>query len=509
MVEPHSSDGNVNLRLNRISIDDVIARAALNSGVKLSNTYLETHFDTIRGQYGKKVFSGKVVLVRPDLNVPVEMQDGAYVIADTERIQAAVPTIRALSDYGAKVVVMAHQGRPFQRDFISLEPHRKVLEDLLEKDVNFGRNLFYGREALRIISEMKRGEIFLLDNIRMLTADTPLPKEPDGIVVPKEIADMPDQFPKILGSVIEYFVNDGFSVSHRWNGSVIGFPYTLNIAGISMEREIRANRRLSADTPRPYTMLLGGVKITDYLELASQSLSSRTVDYVLAAGALGIIGGLGIVGRDDTNFLGRNAVRFLQERGIYKDLNEVTGIARRYPDRFILPLDFKVEFDGQVDVMTPEQISVHPDKDKMNLYGIGPKTVARFKETMGRSKTVYIKGSPTKDDDPRFLPESRELIDMMAYLTRDNGVVTILCGGDTIALAGKAGYDADKDFTSMTLAGGAAAQFKAGKQILPGLYMLHISYNAFNRLPLGEGLAGTNLGFEHTAPRIPELLKPR
>ena len=84
MVEPHSSDGNVNLRLNRISIDDVIARAALNSGVKLSNTYLETHFDTIRGQYGKKVFSGKVVLVRPDLNVPLKTDEDRKILIVNE-----------------------------------------------------------------------------------------------------------------------------------------------------------------------------------------------------------------------------------------------------------------------------------------------------------------------------------------------------------------------------------------------------------------------------------------
>lgn len=501
-----NASGNVNLGLKYLSIDDVIRRAAINSGVSKEDA--ERDSDNLRSRYGRRVFGGEVVLVRPDLNVPFVTQNGRHVITDTERIEVAVPTIRELSDYGAKVVVMAHQGRPFQQDFISLEPHRKVLEDLLEKDVFFGRNLFYGTEALRTIGSMRRGDIFLLDNIRMLSADTPLPKEPDGMIVPKEIADMLDQFPKILGGLIAYFVNDGFSVSHRWNGSVIGFPYNLNIAGRSMEKEIIANRALSADTPRPYTMLLGGIKITDYLELVDQSLSSESVDYVLAAGALGIIGVLGVVGRDKTNYLGRNTVSFLQGRGIYKHLNEVTGLARRYPDRFILPLDFKVEADGQISVMTPEQINAHPGKNRMNLYGIGPQTVARFKEVMEQSQTVYIKGSPTKDDDPRFLPESRALIDTMAYLTH-NGVVTILCGGDTIALAGKTGHDLDKDFTSRTLAGGAAAQFKAGKQILPGLYMLHISYNALNGKPLGDGLGGYNLGFDHTAPRIPELLKPR
>ena len=507
-----SGNGNVNLRLSHVTIDDVVRRAALNSGV--SPGRVEEDFPTLKDQYGRRVFGGKVVLVRPDLNSPFLVdKEGRYVITDTERIGASAPTIREFSDYGAKVVIIAHQGRPGEEDCISLEPHKKVLEDLLGRNVSFRHAHWYGAATQTAIQEMRGGAIFLLDNIRKL-ADEMLSggDDPGGKIDPRKFANLPDSFPKVLGNLADYFVNDGFSVSHRWHGSVAGFPYILNIAGRLMEREIIANRALSADTLHPYTMLLGGVKITDYLGLVKESLDGRFVDHVLAAGALGIIGVLGTIGGGNTNYLGERTVRFLKEKGVYSQLDTVAGLAGRYPGRFILPLDFKVELDGQTYIMTPGEINAHPDKDRMNLYGIGPKTVARFRRVLEKSKTVYLKGTPTKvptpeDNDDRFLPESRELIGIVVRLTRQ-GAMTILTGGDTTALVNGLGYSPERDFKTRTLAGGAATQYRVG-EILPGLYMLNTSYNAFNGLPLNSGLGSYQLGFEPVAPRIPELLRPR
>lgn len=507
MAASNSSNGNVNLRLNFLTIDDVIRRAALNSGV--SPEQVQQDFGNLKGQYGRVVFGNKVVLVRPDLNVPFKTVNDTYIITDTERIQASVPTIEELSGYGARVVIMAHQGRPAEGDCISFLPHKMVLEELLKRPVIFREAHWYGEATQNMIKkEMGEGDILLLDNIRKLSDDALLAKDSlEGRIDSKKFASLPDSFPKVLGSLIDFFINDAFSVAHRWQGSVVGFPYNLNVAGRLMEREIIANRALSADTPHPYTMLLGGIKVTDYLSLVRESLDGSSVDYILAAGALGIMGVLGAMGRRNKNYLGKKTVQFLEERGIYGQLDTIIGIARRYPDAFILPLDFRAELDGQVYVMTPQEINKHPDKDKMNLYGIGPQTVAKFMEILKDSKTVYIKGSPTKDDDARFLPESRELIDAIVQLTRD-GVMTILSGGDTTALVTRIGYSPESDFKTRTLAGGAATQFRVG-ELLAGLYMLHVSYNSFNGLPLTNGLGSHNVGFDPVAPRIPELLRPR
>lgn len=273
-----------------------------------------------------------------------------------------------------------------------------------------------------------------------------------------------------------------------------------------MEREIVANKALSANTPHPYTMLLGGVKITDYLGLVTESLDTHFVDNILASGTLGILGVLGIMGGGNTNYLGRKTVQFLKDRKIYEQLNTVTGLANRFPDRFILPIDFKVELDGQVYVMTPEQINAHPDKDRMGVYGIGPQTVAKFKEVLEGSKTIYLKGSPTKDDEP-FMPEAKELVDTVVRLTHQ-GAMTILSGGNTTALAHRLGYSPDNDFRTRTLAGGAATQYRVG-ELLPGLLMLNTSYNAFNGLDPITNLGKYALGFELMPPAIPERLQLR
>jgi 3-phosphoglycerate kinase len=137
----------------------------------------------------------------------------------------------------------------------------------------------------------------------------------------------------------------------------------------------------------------------------------------------------------------------------------------------------------------------------MNLYGIGPETVARFNEILGGSKTIYIKGSPTKDDDERFLSESQQLIDSIVQLKK-KGATTIVSGGDTNNLVSRLHYFPQTDFTFSTLAGGAATEYHSGI-LLPGLLMLNTSYNQFNGRTLSEGLENYNFGFKLESPKKP------
>jgi phosphoglycerate kinase len=275
-----------------------------------------------------------------------------------------------------------------------------------------------------------------------------------------------------------------------------------------MEEEIMGNRTLGPNIQHPYIMMLGGVKIDDYLDLVESFLKGRVVDKILATGALGIVGVLGIYGRDNPNYLGEKTVQFLLREGISEEqINRVTGFARRYTRKFILPLDFKVELDGNVFYIDREEINEHPGKDKMGIYGLGPKTVALYKEALEGLKTGYIKGPPTKDDDERFMQESRELIDKFVELKRQ-GATTILSGGNTNTLVSELGYSPHEDFTFVTLAGGAATRYHTGGTHLPGLLMLNTSYNAFNGVDLYKGLENNPVAFELTAPRIPQNLKP-
>ena len=493
-------NGNINLKLNFLTLDDIIKRTALNSG--LDEESIDKEYDIIKEDYGRRAFGGKVVIVRSDLNSPVRQDEhGQYQIAGAERIEASAPTIDELSGYGAKVVVISHQGTPGREDCISLEPHSVLLKESLEKLGNplekiiFGRALWYGTTTEKIIKEeMPDGGIFLLDNIRKMSDEM-------GPANPEEFAKIPDSYMEIIGNLADFYVNDAFSTSHRWQASIVGFPNLLNIAGRLTEKEIKENSELISSIRHPYTMLMGGIKISGYLDFMEKSLENGLVDHILATGALGILGVLGIRGRRARNYLGRQTVDFLQEKGIHSELNTVTGLARRYDEAFVLPVDFKVELDGEVYNKTVEEIQKHPDKDRMNLYGIGPETVARFNEILGGSKTIYIKGSPTKDDDERFLSESQQLIDSIVQLKK-KGATTIVSGGDTNNLVSRLHYFPQTDFTFSTLAGGAATEYHSGI-LLPGLLMLNTSYNQFNGRTLSEGLENYNFGFKLESPKKP------
>ena len=344
---------------------------------------------------------------------------------------------------------------------------------------------------------MKNGDIFLLDNIRKLS------DEIIEIQDPHEFATLPDSYLETLGKYADYFVNDAFSTSHRWQGSIVGFPNHLHIAGRLTVKEILSNKESIKDIHHPYSVLFGGVKISGYMDYLEYSLENKLVDNILAAGALGIVSVMGYTKINNKKIdLGKNPRDFIKKNVPTKIVNQVAGLIRNYPKSFVMPKDFKVELDGNVDYMTPKQIHEHPDKDRINIYGKGPKTVERFINKITKSKTIYMKGSPTLDDE-RFLQESKQLVDAIVKRGKKEFVTTILSGGDTNNLVTRFGYNANKDFSYFTLSGGAATEYNSGK-LLPGLLMLNTSYNQFWKKNLNEGLPpGYRLGFELKAPKIP------
>ena len=496
------ASGNINLRLNYATIDDIIRRAISLSEPHFRDITEKDYAETYRAIYGKNIFEGKVVVVRSDLNSPVEYKNGGYHIVGKSRIRESVPTIKELSGYGAKVVVIAHQGTAGKIDCISLEPHKKALEEFLKKEIIFRRAHWYGTATEEIITQnMKNGDIFLSDNLRKLSDET------SDLRDPNQFSSLPDSYMTTLERLADFYVNDAFSTSHRWHGSIIGFQHLLNIAGRLTEKEIENNKKLIVNLKRPYTLLLGGVKILEYLEFIEDSLENKLVDNVLAAGVLGIIAVLGTKTNGHLIDLGKKTEEFIKEKGLYPLRRKVRGLAKN-EERFIVPVDFKVDLHGEACYMTPEEISMHLRKDDIGIYGLGPKTVALFSRKLEDSKTIYIKGSQTKDDDERFLTEARELIDKTVTLKRESGVITILSGGDTNNLVSRFGYNPKADFTYFTLAGGASTEYLAGN-LLPGTLMLNTSYNAFWSLPLENGLPeGYNLGFQLIAPKIQDNLKP-
>ena len=505
MAAPNSPNGNVNLKLNILTIDDVLKRAALNTGIE--QAIIDSQYNDLRQQLGKLVFYDKVVVYRPDINSSLTKKGNTFTIDEEglSKIEVSIPTIQELSGYGAKIVIIAHQGTAGQEDCISLVPHHKALEDLLGNDVPFVQGDWYGEPVRDKVNSMQPGQVILLDNVRGF----PVNVEGNGRTVrsSESFLNAPSSYTKLLEELADIVVNDGVPVWHRFQASVMGMPNLLNIAGRQAQIEIEGNRALGANIKDPCTMLLGGVKITDYLDLIETSLQKGIVDKVLASGALGIMGNLAIMGQYQSDYFGKSTEGFLKKEGIYGQLARIREIARRYPSQFIMPLDFKVELDEKVFYIDKEDLFNHEGKGRMHLYGIGPKTVELFKNILKQSNTIYTKGPPTKNDDARFAAESKELIDEIVR-QHQRGATTVLSGGHTNTLIRQFGYTT-QDFSFVTLAGGAATQYHNGTP-LPGLLMLDASYRAFYGLSPYSGIEHLPIRTEFQAPtRIPALLQLR
>ena len=200
-------------------------------------------------------------------------------IIDDSRIRAhGESTIKELSEKGAKVVILAHQGRKGDSDFIPLKQHAEILAKVLDKPVKYVDDL-YGEKAKDAIKELKSGEILVLENVRMFDAETE-----EG--TPEEQAKKP--LVVNLAPLADLFVNDAFSAAHRAHVSIIGFTTVLpSVAGRVMERELTSLRRILENPEKPCVFILGGAKTDDSLEISSYVLNNGIADFVLTGGVVG------------------------------------------------------------------------------------------------------------------------------------------------------------------------------------------------------------------------------
>jgi phosphoglycerate kinase len=413
--------------------------------------------------------SGKRVLIRPDINAPVS--NGK--ISLTERITAAAVTIKEAAESGAKVTVIAHQGRPGDSDYLeSLEQHAKLLSELIGRPVQYVNDL-YGQEAVEAIKALKDGEVLLLKNVR------PQEKEP--------------QFVSILEPLFDYFILDGFSVAHRATNSVTGFTNIPNLAGRLMEKEWNGNERFLTEIVHPYVELLGGSKISDHIDALKYGLEQGLIDHVLTGGMLGqlllIIKGYHL-GEATTQVLRKQDVD-PKERpdGLLSLIPALTSIYESYKDKIETPTDLAYE-DGNGQ---RQEISV----DALGTNGVpfvladnGTQTANHYAEILKEAKTAFIKGPQGNYKRETMRKASQVTFKAVA----ESGAYWMTGGGDTDKLVD----ELDLTPSHRTLAGGAFLEFKAGKE-LPGIKRLRESAEADRAAlaePGGIDLNAKNMGLD-------------
>ena len=274
----------------------------------------------------------KVVLVRVDFNSPVDPETKK--VLEDVRIRAhGETTIKELADKGARGVILAHQGRKGDPDFIPLKQHAEILGSILHKTVKYVDDL-YGEKAKTAIKSLKSGEILVLENVRTFANETK-----EG--TPEEHANT--ELVKNLAPLASLFVNDAFAAAHRAHVSMVGFTAVLpSVAGRIMERELKSLTRVLENPEKPCLFILGGAKADDSLEIGKYVLGNNIATSVLTGGVVSQVF-MAAKGID----LGKINMDFLQKKELMGLTDGIRQLINKYPERIKIPTDVAVEANSK------------------------------------------------------------------------------------------------------------------------------------------------------------------
>lgn len=387
---------------------------------------------------------GRGVLVRCDLNVPLD-ENGA--VTDTGRIDASVPTLKALADAGAKVVVTAHLGRPKggPEPKFSLAPVAAVLGDKLGRHVQLAGDVV-GTDALARAEGLTDGDVLLLENIRFEPRETS-----------KDDAEREGLAAELVELVGEdgAFVSDGFGVVHRKQASVYDVAKLLPCyAGTLVGAEVKVLDQLAQASERPYAVVLGGSKVSDKLAVI-ENLAHKADSIIIGGGmCFTFLAAQGVpVGKS-----------LLQEEMI----DTCKQLLDEYGDVIHLPFDVVVaaEFsaDSPPEIVAADQIPA----DKMGL-DIGPESVARFSTLLSNARTIFWNGPMGVFEFPAYAAGTRGVAEAIIAATA-KGAFSVVGGGDSAAAVRQLGLPED-GFSHISTGGGASLEFLEGKA-LPGIDVL-------------------------------------
>ncbi|CQD14218.1 phosphoglycerate kinase [Mycolicibacterium farcinogenes] len=391
---------------------------------------------------------GRGVLVRSDLNVPLDDQGQ---ITDPGRIIASVPTLRALAEAGAKVVVTAHLGRPkgAPDPKLSLAPVAAALGDKLGRHVQLAGDVV-GTDALARAEGLTDGDVLLLENIRFDPRET---SKDDGerLALAKALAALVEGADGSPGA----FVSDGFGVVHRKQASVYDVATLLpHYAGTLVDAEVKVLEQLTSSTERPYAVVLGGSKVSDKLAVI-ENLATKADSLIIGGGMC-------------FTFLAAQGVSvgtsLLQEEMI----DTCKRLLDTYADVIHLPVDIvvadKFAADAEPETVASDRI---PD-GKMGL-DIGPESVKRFTALLSNAKTVFWNGPMGVFEFPAFAAGTKGVAEAIIGAT-EKGAFSVVGGGDSAAAVRQLGLPED-GFSHISTGGGASLEYLEGKE-LPGIEIL-------------------------------------
>ncbi len=374
----------------------------------------------------KMDLKGKRVIVRCDYNVPI--YNGK--IVDDTKIVASLDTIRYLMEKDCKIILLSHLGKvktEEDKELYSLEPVAKRLKELLGKEIYFSHTILSPDLPNHVKSMLPR-DILLLENTRFLDVPNQLESNCDA------------QVSSFFASLADVFVMDAFASAHRNHASVTGITkYIPSCIGFSVEKELASLDRFLKNPTHPFTVIMGGAKVEDKLELLEAMLPK--CDYLLLAGGLA---------NSFLKALNFNIGSSLATEST-KMIEKLKQILLNYRDKLMLPLDAIVGSSYDKNYTHYKRINEITDNEVIKDVGI--KTLEKYKSAILKSKTIFLNGTLGVYEDMRYSNGTKELFETL----KKCDAITIVGGGDSVGAVKNLGYE--NDFTYLSVGGGATLKY--------------------------------------------------
>ena len=380
----------------------------------------------------------KIILLRLDLNVPIK--NG--VITDQTRIDKVLPVINFLIEKKTKILILSHVGRPKGKGNreLSLEPICENLEKKINKKIRLIKENIFNLKKEDLFKD-KTEQVVFLENIRFY----------------KEEEENDENFSRHIAKFADIFVNDAFSCSHRAHASVSKITQFLpSFAGLQLETEINALKKVTSEIKKPVTCIIGGSKISTKIGIIKNLIPK--FDNII------IVGGMA---NNILNYMGNPIGKSIRENNCEKIIDDIFKTAKIHTCSIIYPEDVIVGKNIEDKGKTKELNKVLNDD---LILDIGPKTINKIKDIIEISKTVLWNGPAGYFENPNFAKGSYEIAKKIVTKNKNNLIYSVAGGGDTIAVLNQ--VDATKNFNFISTAGGAFLEFLEGKE-LPGIKALN------------------------------------
>ena len=383
---------------------------------------------------------GKRALIRVDINVPLDENKN---VTDDTRIQAIVPTVNFLKEKGAKIILMAHLGRPKgeRKPEFSLEPVAKYMAKVFGEEIIFIPSV---EEATPFVEKLQDGQIALLENIRYYKAEE---AKDDDMTFAEELAKLGD-----------FYVNDAFGAAHRNHTSTAKVAKLVKpaVSGLLMEKELRCLSQALDNPTRPFTAVVGGAKVSSKIGVLENLIDK--VDNLIIGGGMAytfVKANGGKIGNsiceDDQLEVAKAIEKKAAEKGV----------------KLVMATDVLAtnDFSGNG---TNKFVAINEIPDGFEGVDAGPDSRKAFAEVLKSSKTILMNGPVGAFENPKFAEGTKAVLEAIVEATK-NGATSVIGGGDSVSAAKK--FCKAEDFTHVSTGGGASLEFIEGK-VLPGVAAL-------------------------------------